>query len=268
MPEVVARRREPDPFARAPALFAGVAVANLTQDETVDFIERCIREKRLRRMAVVNAAILLDAEKNADFRAVLQESDLVTADGMAVVWASRLSARFGGRLIERVTGPDTVTALAARAARFGWRLYLLGAQPGVAERAAHRLRRDFPGLRIVGCHDGYFDRDRSDAVAEAIRLTGADALLAAMGSPEQELWLHRYGAKTGVAFCLGVGGCFDVLAGARKRAPAWAQRVGLEWLFRFLQEPRRLWRRYLIGNVQFLFFLLREWKRARHNVKL
>ncbi|MCS7079221.1 MAG: WecB/TagA/CpsF family glycosyltransferase [Chloracidobacterium sp.] len=248
--------------ARPSPILAGVPVANVTLDEVMARITAWLEAPHFHRMAVVNAAILLDAERNARFRAALATADLVTADGMSVVWATRWLSRLGGRLVARVAAPDVMEAVLAQCERRGHRVYLLGATAEVVIQARNRLQRRFPKLAVAGVRDGYFTDEEAPAVAAAVHQTRADVLFAAMGSPRQELWLAQYGPQTGVRFALGVGGYFDILAGRRRRAPRWMQACGLEWLFRFLQEPRRLWRRYLIGNVAFLLFLAREWRRA------
>ena len=247
---------------RPSPVFAGVPVANLTLDETLAQVAAWLREPDFRRMAVVNAAILLDVERDAGFRAALTTADLVTADGMSVVWAARWLPFLGGRLVARVAAPEVMEGVLAWCAHHGRRIYLLGATGEVVTAVCERLQQRFPTLSIAGARDGYFPEAASAAVATAIRSARADVLFVAMGSPKQELWLARYGPETGVRFALGVGGYFDILAGKRKRAPRWMQSCGLEWSFRLMQEPRRLWRRYLIGNPAFLGFLLRERRRA------
>lgn len=243
-------------------VFAGVPVANVTLDETLAQIAAWLEQPGFRRMAVVNAAILLTVERDAEFRAAVATADLVTADGMSVVWATRWLSCFGGHLAARVAAPEVMEGVLTQCAQRGYRLYLLGATGDVITAVHERLQQRFPTLPIVGARDGYFSETDSTAVAAAIRHTRADVLFVAMGSPKQELWLARYGPQTGVRFALGVGGYFDILAGKRKRAPHWMQACGLEWSFRLFQEPRRLWHRYLIGNPAFLGFLWRERRRA------
>ncbi|OYT73186.1 MAG: glycosyltransferase [Chloracidobacterium sp. CP2_5A] len=253
--------------ARPSPTLAGISVANVTLDEALARIAAWLEQPGFRRMAVVNAAILLEAERDSDFRATLAAADLVTADGMSAVWATRWLPRLGGGLVARVTAPDVMEAVLARCERLGYRVYLLGATTEAVAAASHRLRHRFPALAVAGARDGYFAEADSVAVAEAIRAARADALFVAMGSPRQELWLARYGPRTGARFALGVGGYFDILAGQRKRAPRWMQACGLEWCFRLMQEPRRLWRRYLIGNAAFVLFLAREWRRAGERMR-
>ncbi|MGQ9897410.1 MAG: WecB/TagA/CpsF family glycosyltransferase [Acidobacteriota bacterium] len=246
---------------RPSPVLAGVPVASVTLDEVLEQIAAWLQQTEFRRMAVVNAAILLDAEREAEFRTALATADLVTADGMSVVWAAQWLPCFGGQLVERVAAPDVMERVLAWCARQGYHVYLLGATVEVVTAVRKRLQQRFPTLAIAGARDGYFPETASSAVAASIRHAQADVLFVAMGSPKQELWLARYGPQTGTRFALGVGGYFDVLAGKRKRAPRWMQNCGLEWSFRLLQEPRRLWRRYLLGNLAFLGFLWRERRR-------
>lgn len=241
--------------SRPAAVLAGIRIANLTLAETLDRIETCLQTDGFARLVGVNAAILVEAEHQPDFHRAITTADLVTADGMSVVWASRLLP--AGRLAERIATPDIVDELLPRAVRHGWRIFLLGAAPGVADTAAVNLRERFPGLALAGVRDGYFEWNQSLEVAEAIRAANADLLLVGMGSPRQELWLAEFGHLTGVKFALGVGGVLDILAGRARRAPRWMQRCGLEWLYRLIREPRRLWRRYLVGNVKFAWLALR-----------
>lgn len=251
------------PALRPPAIFGSVRVDNVTQSETLDLIESFIRSGEHHRMVVVNASKLVLAEQDLKLQEILVTSDIITADGMSVVWASRCSRNFGAGLVERVTGIDTMIELSQRAAQKGYRIFLLGAAPGVAQAAAQQLQTDFPGVHIVGCQDGYFPDSESGHIASMIQASRPDILFVAMGSPKQEHWLASYGAQTGAAFCIGVGGSFDHIAGRVQRAPRWMQKAGLEWLFRFAQEPRRLWRRYLIGNAEFVSFLIRLIRTSR-----
>jgi N-acetylglucosaminyldiphosphoundecaprenol N-acetyl-beta-D-mannosaminyltransferase len=166
----------------------------------------------------------------------------VTCDTIGLLLASRLR---GGPLRERVTGVELAGSLAARSASHGdVRLYLLGGSGDTAQRAAEALQRAHPGARIAGARDGYFGDAESDAVAAAVRASGANVLLAGLGSPKQELWLAQHLAATGCGAGIGVGGSFDVYAGNVERAPALVRRAGLEWAYRLAKEPRR-WRRQL-----------------------
>ncbi|MDB5069886.1 MAG: N-acetylmannosaminyltransferase [Candidatus Eremiobacteraeota bacterium] len=193
-------------------------------------------------VVTLGVEMVMAAQRDEEFRRVVNGAALVTCDTIGLLLASRLR---GGPLRERVTGVELVDSLAARsAAGDGVRLYLLGGGGETALRAAEALRRTYPGVTIAGARDGYFGPDESDAVVAAIRASGANVLLAGLGSPKQELWLARYLGAAGCGVGIGVGGSFDVFAGNVARAPAFYQRAGLEWAYRLAKEPRR-WRRQL-----------------------
>ena len=228
---------------------AGVEVDNLTEAETVAAVARMMAAGGPHYLCVINAAKAVAAARDARLRGVLGRASLVTADGMSVVWAARL---LGGRLKERVTGIDLFERLVAEAAARGWSVFFFGARDESVRGVVECFRRAHPGLRVAGWRNGYFELSESDAVAEQIRRSGAEMLFVAMGSPAQEYWVGANLERTGARFAMGVGGSFDHLSGRKARAPRWMQRAGLEWLYRLLCEPRRLWRRYLIGNAQFI----------------
>ncbi|HTD36734.1 MAG TPA: WecB/TagA/CpsF family glycosyltransferase [Candidatus Limnocylindrales bacterium] len=193
-------------------------------------------------VVTLGVEMVMEARRNAAFRDVVNGAAIVTCDTIGLMLASRLR---GGPLRERVTGVELVGDLAARsAARGDVRLYLLGGAGDTAQRAADALRRTYPGALVAGARNGYFDEDEGDAVAAAIRASGANVLLAGLGFPKQELWLARHLAATGCGVGIGIGGSLDVYAGNVVRAPAFFQRTGLEWAYRLAKEPRR-WRRQL-----------------------
>ena len=179
----------------------------------------------------------------------------MSADGQPVVWASRL---LGDPLPGRVNGTDLMLRLLALAEAEGLRVYILGARRDVLEEAVTRLREQYPRLVIAGYRDGYFSDEENVEVCAEIRASGAHVLFIAMSSPKKEYWLAERARDTGVRVAMGVGGSIDVVAGRVRRAPVWMQRAGLEWLFRLLQEPRRLGRRYTSTNARFLLLLARE----------
>jgi N-acetylglucosaminyldiphosphoundecaprenol N-acetyl-beta-D-mannosaminyltransferase len=193
-------------------------------------------------VVTLGVEMVMAAQHDGEFRRVVNEAALVTCDTIGLLLASRLR---GGPLRERVTGVELVDALAARSAQHGdLRLYLLGGGGDTAQRAVEALRRSHPGVAIAGARDGYFKDDQSAAIAATIRASGANVLLAGLGSPKQELWLARWLGAAGCRVGIGVGGSFDVYAGNARRAPALVQRAGLEWAYRLVKEPRR-WRRQL-----------------------
>ena len=188
---------------------------------------------------------------------IIRGCALVNADGMSVVWAGRL---LGLPVPERVAGIDLMGRLLSEAETEGWPVYFLGARREVVERFVETVRDRHPGLEIAGYRDGYFSDDR--AVADAIAASGARLLFVGISSPRKERFLAEQLPRMGGLFAMGVGGSFDVWAGRTRRAPSWMQRTGLEWFYRFAQEPGRMWRRYLVGNLRFAWLVLRARLRA------
>jgi len=224
-------------------------------NEAVAVCRAAIEGRGFLQHTAVNAAKIVSLRSDPRLRAVVASSELVTADGQAVVWASRL---LRDPLPERVAGIDLMNEIFGLAENQGYRIYLLGATEERLARASQRLVERHPRLQIVGSHHGYFADAESLDLCEKIRATRPDVLFVAMSSPRKELWLAEYGRGLGVPMVMGVGGALDVTAGAVRRAPRWIQAIGLEWAYRFLQEPRRLWRRYLVTNTRFVALLARE----------
>jgi len=203
----------------------------------------------------INAAKIVRLQDDESLRRAVEVCELSTADGTAVVWASRL---LGHPLPERVAGIDLMEGVLDLAERRGYRVYLLGARPHVVETVAEVIRGRHPGIEIAGSHHGYFSWDEEEAVVENIRAAQPAILLVALETPAKELFLAHARDGLSIPFAMGVGGAFDVLAGVRRRAPLWMQTAGLEWLYRLLQDPRRMARRYVVGNTRFTWLVLRE----------
>ena len=203
----------------------------------------------------VNAAKIVKTRQDPVLHDAVASCDLIVADGMSVVWASRL---LGAPLPERVAGIDLFEALLAEGDRRQWSIYFFGATEEVLGQVLEHVRREHPGVRIAGSHHGYVDDEGEKRVAGEIRAAAPDLLFLGMGTPKKELFIRAHGRETGAVVCHGVGGSFDVLAGKVQRAPAIWQRLGLEWLYRTLQEPGRLWWRYLSTNTRFVWLVLRE----------
>jgi N-acetylglucosaminyldiphosphoundecaprenol N-acetyl-beta-D-mannosaminyltransferase len=195
-------------------------------------------------------------QNDGDFRRIYREADFVVADGMPLVWLSRLA---GTPLKERIAGSDLFWELGRASALTGLRLFLLGGQPTAAEKAALHLTEKFPGARIAGCYcppHGMLDDPQEDArIREVIAQAQPDILLVGFGSPKQEKWIASHRDDLNVPVSIGVGATFDMAAGFVRRAPMWARRSGLEWLFRLIQEPRRLWSRYMGRDLTYLWDL-------------
>ncbi|MGA2077574.1 MAG: WecB/TagA/CpsF family glycosyltransferase [Terriglobia bacterium] len=206
-----------------------------------------------------NAQHVVLLERDQHLREIYSHASLVLPDGFSLLLAARL---IGKRLKERVTGVDLFKALCRRAAEMGLRVYLLGGQPGSADLAAGKLKAAYPGLTVAGtyCPARGFENDpkQLDATSRMIREANPHILFVGLGVPKQENWIYEHGLKLGVPVCMGIGGSFEMVGGVTPRAPRWMQQLGLEWLFRLAVEPRRLWKRYLIGNVQFMVMVFRQ----------
>lgn len=233
----------------------GCALDPLTLEQAVAAIDERIAVGTQYEHVSINAAKLVRLQHDEILRQAVERCELTTADGQAVVWAARL---LGHRLPERVAGIDLMHALLRLAARRRYRVFILGARPEVLAEAVRRVRADLPDLRIVGSHHGYYREEEESRIVGRIRASSPDILFIAMETPAKEIFIARHRERLGVRFVMGVGGSIDVLAGRRKRAPRWMQRAGLEWLFRLLQDPRRLATRYLVGNTRFAWLVLRE----------
>lgn len=213
----------------------GVAFDNVTLEEAVDRAMELLREEKPHLVVTPNAEIVQQSRQDPEFSRIIAGADLVIPDGVGVIYASKI---LGRPLKSRVPGVDFASALMERMAKSGHRLFLLGAKPGVAEEAARRLTETYPGLTVCGTQDGYFSED--GPVADAIRQSEADVVFVCLGAPKQEKWIARNGAATGARLLVGLGGSVDVFAGRVERAPAFWQKIGMEWLYRALKEPARL----------------------------
>jgi N-acetylglucosaminyldiphosphoundecaprenol N-acetyl-beta-D-mannosaminyltransferase len=231
----------------------GLDIDALTLEESVRRCMGAVADRQPIEVGVVNAAKIVRMREDRHLREAVAGADLILADGQSVVWASRF---LGAPLPERVAGIDLFTGLLAAAERDGRSVYLLGARPEVLAATLAEVRRRHPDLVIAGSRDGYFTDGEAAEVADAVRGSGADLLFLGMTSPKKELFCARHGTRTGAMVIHGVGGSFDVLAGLVRRAPQAWQRLGLEWLYRLLQEPRRLGPRYLETNVKFISLAL------------
>lgn len=233
----------------------GCLIDNLSMEETLQSVEGFIQSGQPHQHGVVNVDKLVKASRDPELRRIINGCALISADGMPVVWASRL---LGKGLKERVTGVDLFESLMRRAAEKGWRVFLLGAREDVVSGIKPLYEKKYPGLIVAGYRNGYWAPEEEPAVVEQIKAARADLLFVAISSPKKEQFLGRYQAELKIPFAMGVGGTFDVATGKIRRAPAWMQKSGLEWFYRFLQEPRRMFRRYFIDDMAFFWLLLKE----------
>lgn len=233
--------------------FAGIPVDVLSADSLANAIGDLVKSGRHGNLVfTLNAEGLFRAREDAEFRDALLSADIVHADGMPIVWFSRL---FGKKLPEKLTTTDVVHPISHYAAEQGLSFYLLGGLPGVAVQAASSLKTQHTGLRIVGTHDGYFADDT--AVLDEINRLRPDILWVGLGRPKQEFWALENRSSLQVPVIKTCGGLFDFISGRVRRGPRWMTDNGLEWLYRLVVEPRRLWRRYLVGNFKFLWYVIR-----------
>ena len=237
-----------DPPRRVSLL--GYPIDRVTIDQAVVICESFLAgDRRPRLVLTVNAATLAMADQSPAFGAVIRSGDLILADGVPIVWASRW---LGERLEERVTGIDLMDRLIERADGDGLRLYFLGARPEVVGRVVQRMGADYPGAVVAGGRDGYFGPEDWNQIVAEIHQSRADILFVAMPSPFKEVWCRDHLGAMGVPVVLPVGGAFDVFAGLIPRAPVWMRESGLEWFWRLMMEPRGKWKRYLRSNTAFL----------------
>jgi N-acetylglucosaminyldiphosphoundecaprenol N-acetyl-beta-D-mannosaminyltransferase len=233
----------------------GCEIDNLTMEQTLQKIDGFIQSGLPHQHVVVNVDKLVKASHDTELRRIINDCALINVDGMPVVWASRL---LGKPLKERVAGVDLFEALMQRSARTGWRVFLLGAREEVVSEVKRQYELKYPGLTVAGYRNGYWKPEEEAGVVEQIREAKADLLFVAISSPKKEHFLGQYQAHMKIPFAMGVGGTFDVAVGRVKRAPLWMQRNGLEWFYRFLQEPRRMFRRYFIEDMAFVWLFLKE----------
>ena len=249
MPATVEHRRAATRRATAAVELLGYRVDQLDLEATA---QRCrdaiLRRERLHHVSLA-AAKAVNARSDARLAEILRGAELVSADGQSLVWASRL---LGEPLPERVPGIDLMFRLLEIAEADGFGVFFLGARPDVLARALANLRTRHPQLIVAGSHHGYFEGEDSEDICAEINRAHPQILFVAMSSPRKEYWVQDYGSALSVPVIVGVGGSLDVIAGVVRRAPRWMQKAGFEWAFRLLQEPGRLWRRYLVTNVRFV----------------
>ena len=219
----------------------GIPVHDVTMAETLDAIGRFVEARTPHQICTVNPEFIMAAQTDVEFKRILNHAALNLPDGIGVVWAAK---RQGHSLRERVSGSDLIYQLADRAAKTGWKIFLLGAAAGVAEQAAIKLRAIYPGVNIVGTWAGSPRLEDDDDVVARIQAAAPDIVLVAYGAPKQDKWIDRNLARTGARVAIGMGGSFDFVVGTQRRAPQRIRRLNLEWLYRLVREPRR-WRRQL-----------------------
>lgn len=236
--------------------FLGIPVDSLTMDETVRKIDFSIQENKRLNHVVINAGkVVLMQDDKALFESVVS-CDVINADGQSIVWAARF---LGNHLPERVAGADLMPRLVDLAYRRGYKCFFVGAKEAVVKKVVDIFTEKYDTNVVAGYRNGYFTKEDEPIIAKQIADSGAQLLFVAIPSPKKEnfLYNHRFLLQE-VNFTMGVGGTFDVIAGVTQRAPLWMQKWGMEWFYRFIQEPKRMWRRYLIGNSKFIWLVLKH----------
>ena len=232
----------------------GVPMHPWTMGETLDEISRRLDEGKFIQHVVVNVAKLVRLQNDSVLRDSVVACDIINVDGMGIVWGAGL---LGVDIPERVAGIDLFSNLLHLASERGDSVFLLGALPEVIEKTVKNIQEDYPKLQIAGWHHGYF-WDNEKEVVDIIRYSGAKLLFVGIRSPKKEQFICSQLKNTGASFAMGVGGSFDIFAGLTKRAPVWMQNFGLEWFYRIMQEPRRMFMRYFVTNSKFLKMVIKK----------
>jgi N-acetylglucosaminyldiphosphoundecaprenol N-acetyl-beta-D-mannosaminyltransferase len=237
-----------------------IRIHPLQRSEFISIIKSNIENGNQITQVGVNSATVNELVKNEELRRAVNKADLVHIDGMSVVWALRY---LGYRIPERVATPDLAYDVLKMAEKEKFSIFLLGAKETILLLCKTNLEKTFPELKIAGCQNGYYKPEGESLIADMINKVQPDILFIGMSSPRKELLFEKYGHKLNAKYILGVGGYFDIISGHLKRAPKWMQNIGMEWFYRFIQEPRRMWRRYLIGINQFLWIIIKlKFKKA------
>jgi N-acetylglucosaminyldiphosphoundecaprenol N-acetyl-beta-D-mannosaminyltransferase len=231
-------------------------IDNLSMQETLFLVDAKIKAKESLHHSVVNAGKIVAMHSDVQLRESVNSADLINADGQAIIWASKL---LGKPLKERVAGIDLMENLVELAHQKNYKIYCLGAKEEVVSKVVSHYKEKYSPKIIAGYRNGYFTKEEEPKIAKEIAESGANILFVAITSPKKENFLYENRETLKVVnFIMGVGGSFDVVSGLVKRAPSWMQRSGLEWFYRLIQEPKRMWKRYLIGNSKFIFLILKE----------
>jgi len=237
--------------------FLNIPIDAITMQETLQKVENTILLKKQIHHTVVNAGKVVMMQTDKELEKSVVEADIINADGQAIVWAANL---LGKKLPERVSGIDLMEELVKRSFEKGYKCFFFGATEEVVTNLVDIYKKQYSENIIAGYRNGYFEENQEEEIANQIADSGANMLFVAITSPKKEIFLNKYKKqlKT-VNFIMGVGGSFDVIAGKVNRAPLWMQNAGLEWLYRVMQEPKRMWKRYLIGNSKFIYLVLKAY---------
>lgn len=237
----------------------GVKVSNVNLDLACENIERWIINREKRYVCVAPVSTVVDCQNDNEYRNIINHSGMTTPDGMPLVWIGKMK---GSKIINRTYGPDLMPAFFKLSERKNYSHYFYGGTSESNEILVKNLHQRFPKLKIVGQYAPPFrgtGKMEDQAVLDEINRLDPDCLWIGLGSPKQDYWMAQHRNKINVPVMIGVGAAFDFLAGTKKQAPRWMQKCGLEWLFRLLSEPKRLWKRYVFGNSRFVFLLIKSY---------
>ena len=226
----------------------------LTMEETISEVEKIIARGVPTQHVVINANKVNLMNEDPELKRIVNECPLINADGISILWAAKV---LGLPIKERVTGIDLFLNLVKVASEKGYKIYLFGAKEEVVRKVKKVFEEEYPTLQIVGYRNGYFTEEDEPEIVKNMAESGADMMFVAFSSPKKEYWINKYINQLNIPFVMGVGGSFDVVAGVTERAPKREQIRGFEWLYRLVQEPRRMWRRYVIGNAQFIGYTVK-----------
>jgi len=238
----------------------GIGFNNLTMEETIEKVEQLINAQKPSMIFTLNVHRTVSAIQNRSIKEIYDIADIILPDGVPLVWISRI---LGNPLKERIAGADLFPLFCETASRKGYKIFLLGAAPGIAEKTKEILEKRHSGIKVVGTFSPSFgfenDVDENRKIVSIIKKANPDVLFIALGHPKEEEWILKYRNEIKVPVSIGIGATFDFISGKLRRAPKWLQTIGLEWFFRICQEPRRLWKRYLIGNTYFIWLVFRKY---------
>ncbi|MGD9581126.1 MAG: WecB/TagA/CpsF family glycosyltransferase [Vampirovibrionia bacterium] len=241
--------------------FFGALIDPLTMNETLNKVSEIIETKTITQHVVVNVAKLVFMQKDENLKNIVNSCDLINADGAGIVFGAKL---LGVNIPERVAGIDLMENIVKMSSEKGYSIYFLGAQEEIITKVISKYKAIYPNLKVAGYRNGYYTEQEELTIAENIRDSKADVLFVAISSPKKEIFLNKYLNIMNVPFVMGVGGSFDVVAGKVSRSPVFMQKLGLEWFYRLIQEPRRMWKRYLVTNSIFLYILMKSFVNRWH----
>ena len=240
-------------------IILGIEIDNIFKTEALQVIEKLVKNNKPSLIVTPNVDVLMNLQRDEEYREIYKKASLVLTDGVPLLWASRF---LGTPIKEKISGSDIFDDICKLGAEKGYKLFFMGGREGAASHAAEIMRSKYPKIKIVGIDSppvGFEnDKNEMDRIKKLIKKTKPDILFLGLGSPKQEKWYNRYSVELGIPVTMGIGITFEYTSGMVKRAPVWMQKIGLEWFFRLMMEPKRLWRRYLINDSGFFWLVLKQ----------